>query len=373
MRKLEELKKIIYPENKLIIFGAQNHARGMYEALKICAPEIKVLFFLVSARKNNPEYIDEIAVKTIDGTSEEDTHVPVMVATPDVYFDEIVETLHRHNFHHIFDGTFGGDFDNEMRIVYYKNHFIDDGRNFEMFSDLTPSKENEDECINCNLMMYMAKSVFDRPLKKIYELPDYICMVQAGAALTDQIIAEKRDDVGKNISKKNRNYCECTVSYYIRQQAKEDYVGLCHYRRRFQWKEEDLQIIRRGQVDVILPYPVITKIYEIHYRPYIDEDVFQTMLSVLKREWPEYYVAATDVLKGDVFYPCNMLMAKNEVFAAYADWMFAVLTKVEEICGDETVRTDRYLGYLAEHLTTFYFVRNRDKLRIVHSRMEILK
>lgn len=378
MNDFESFKDIVQREKRFVIYGAQHHAHCMCIALKILLPEIKPSFFMVSDKKNNPDSIEGIAVRAIKECVQEDKEIPVLVAASEKYFDEIYETLRKERFINIINGTFGGRFDNDVRELYFKNCFFSGTSEFKALRQPGGEAGWGNKAAGQGISdvgMYMAKSVVDRKLQKEPEIPEYMHIVQAGAALSEKKIAPCRDDAGENISHKNRNYCECTVTYYIWKNAMEDYVGLCHYRRRFRWDKEDLEILQSGQADVVLPYPVITVKgqYEIHYKPYVEEQVFDTMLSMLKEYFPEYHAVALEVMQGDLFYPCNIVAAKKKIFDAYAKWMFAVLKKVEDICGDETVRTDRYLGYLAEHLTTFYFAKNRSNMNIVHSRMEILK
>lgn len=371
MNDFETFKSRIQQEKQFIIYGAQHHAHCMYIALKILLPEAEVLYFMVSDKKNNPDSIEGVEVKAIDECMVQDKDTLILVAASEKYYDEIFETLMTRQYTNIMNGTFGGKFDNDVRELYFQNSFFNGTLEFQTLHAMSAAPGHG----KSSICMYMAKCIVDKKLQSEPVIPEYMRVVQAGAALAERAIADCRDDTGENISRKNRNYCECTVTYYIWKNATEDYVGLCHYRRRFRWDAKDLEILGSGEIDVVLPNPVITVggQYDIHYKPYVEEKVYETMLSVLKESYPEYYETALEVMQGDLFYPCNMVAAKKKIFDAYAEWMFDVLARVEAVCGDETVRTDRYLGYLAEHLTTFYFVKNRKELNIAHSMMEILK
>lgn len=367
--EFEKLKQEIEKKDSIIIYGAQNHAHCMYVALNILFPGIIIPYFMVTKKEGNPDTIENVVVKSLCECDLEDRNTAVMVAASGKYYDEIEELLHHKGFWNIINGCFGGLLDNKIRNLYFKENYLNGRGKFILLSEL--QYQNGD---NKGICVYMAKSGVDKPLSRNALIPQYVCPVYAGAALSDKKIDICRDDEGENISLKNRNFCEGTVLYYIWKNAKEDYVGLYHYRRRFAWSEDDLMAVQSGEVDVVLPLPVITLRgqYDIHYRPYINEQVYQVMLDILEREYPEYYETSLEVMKGDLFYPCNVLVAKRDAFSEYARWMFDVLFKVEAVCGDETIREDRYLGYLAEHLTTFYFVHHADELKIVHSRMEIL-
>lgn len=41
------------------------------------------------------------------------------------------------------------------------------------------------------------------------------------------------DNLGKNISYKNKNYCELTGIYWLWKNVSDDYIGVEHYRRLF--------------------------------------------------------------------------------------------------------------------------------------------
>ena len=52
----------------------------------------------------------------------------------------------------------------------------------------------------------------------------------------------------------------------------------------------------------------------------------------------------------------------------YCDWLFPLLSRVEELSEPKgSERADRYIGYLGENLTTLYFMKNKDRLKIAHA------
>ena len=104
--------------------------------------------------------------------------------------------------------------------------------------------------------MYVAKSVFDAPLKNSCPLAPYNAEIQVGASVADKRIAEIADDKGYNISYRNKQFCELTALYWIWKNAGEDIIGLEHYRRNFilpaNWKDK----MASEKIDVILPTPL---------------------------------------------------------------------------------------------------------------------
>ena len=97
------------------------------------------------------------------------------------------------------------------------------------------------------------------------------------------------------------------------------------------------------------------------------------MVQALKEVSPEYYEHFEEVFQGQYFYNYNMLIAKEQVFKDYCNWLFPILERTEELSvprGSE--RADRYIGYMGENLTTLYFMVNKDKLTIAHTGRKML-
>ncbi len=227
-----------------------------------------------------------------------------------------------------------------------------------------------------NIQVYMAKFCKDKPLMNMYDLPDWIIPIQAGAVLTAERVCSLLDNSGRNISCKNANYCELTVLYWIwkNQICKNTdicarYYGLFHYRRFLDIREEDIKYINEGSIDVILPFPTVHEpdICEHHER-YICSSDWDAAKQALKELQPEYYAAYDNIFSGKYLYNYNMIIAKTEVLKKYCEWLFPILERVEELSvpkGSE--RADRYIGYIGESLLTLYFMHNENRLNIVHT------
>ena len=64
---------------------------------------------------------------------------------------------------------------------------------------------------------------------------DIYMPIQVGKALHANVeLGFQCDNTGDNISEKNDSYCELTAIYWAWKNLKDiDYIGLCHYRRYF--------------------------------------------------------------------------------------------------------------------------------------------
>ncbi len=222
--------------------------------------------------------------------------------------------------------------------------------------------------------VFMAKSHMDKSLKSECGMPAWIVPVQAGRSCTDIKIAELSDDTGDNISEKNPDFCELTVTYWVWKNVVCRYKGVCHYRRRMLLKDEDITNIFQGNVDMILPLPYICYPNATgQYMRYISKEDRKHLETALAYVSPESVDVLHEIDGQQIYYDFNMVIAKNDVFDDYADWMFSILFEAEKSCvPDGKIRGDRYAGYLGELLTTIYIFKNRDRLKIVHGERDWL-
>ncbi|MCR5777791.1 MAG: DUF4422 domain-containing protein, partial [Lachnospiraceae bacterium] len=129
-----------------------------------------------------------------------------------------------------------------------------------------------------------------------------------------------------------------------------------------------------NDVDVVLPYPLP---YEpdinAHHERYLKKEDWEALLTALKELYPEYADYFPKVLGQRYLYNYNVILAKKGVLGDYCEWLFPILERTEELSvpkGSE--RADRYIGYIGETLETLYFIKNADKLNIVHTACKML-
>ncbi|MDE6386819.1 MAG: DUF4422 domain-containing protein [Lachnospiraceae bacterium] len=408
-------------QSPFCIYGAGIVATNVYTALKTLY-HVKPLFFLVSDSEKGggldepPEEIDGIIVKRLSAWKQEQVtkqrvsagRVTYLIATPEEHHAAIIEAL-RTNVPYSSDsrkasGIFGisdaseenphiipvtNEVENELMEAYYRS--CPERRTVSELLSETKMRESRGipvESMLSGVRVFQAKSHMDKPLRKSksdlspdtlhdagqsYILPGYIVPIQAGAELASMSIADLKDNTGDNISEKNRNYCELTVTYHAWKNCHAAYKGICHYRRVFDIDDTQMQnlLIAQREWDVILPFPSVyyPDIDKEHMR-YVKESDWEAMLQALSETAPEYlafYRGA--VQKGEKFF-CNfnMLIAKSAVFDDYCSFLFRVLQRTEQLTkpkGPE--RADRFAGYLGENLTTLYFLKNREKLKIAYA------
>lgn len=341
--------------------------------------------FLVTSLAGNPSQIEEIPVQEALEAALGDGLI--LVAAPVEHHGAIGETLRNLGVSDEQIVFVDNALENRIMGAYYASlpEFETAGAllkevakaDHEKTSEKAAEKEGESrqtegksERSRLDIRIYQAKCHVDRPLTQEETLPACICPIQVGAALTERSVADLKDNTGDNISRKNRDYCELTATYYAWKNSGAAYKGLCHYRRVFELDAFELEkLFEGGETDVILPYPTIhlPDISRQHSR-YVSEPEWQAMCRAVEACEPSYAAEFDCLFSGRYFYNFNMLVAKAAVFDDYARWMFGILERTEEIIArDGIATTKRYAGYLGENLTTLYFRRNRERLKIVHT------
>ena len=89
---------------------------------------------------------------------------------------------------------------------------------------------------------------------------------------------------------------------------------------------------------------------------------------------PKEYDAAERIFSGNLYSPCNMLIASKEVLGQLCEWMFPILFAVAEHGGEkEDPYLNRYPGFISERLITYFFESRREKYRVVYANKNFLR
>ncbi|WP_282015414.1 DUF4422 domain-containing protein [Marinifilum flexuosum] len=213
------------------------------------------------------------------------------------------------------------------------------------------------------------------------------------------------DDTGDNISDKNGSFCEATGMYWMWKNAKDDYIGLSHYRRYFSktdksWCEKLMQKMmfliglskkrkgliyakdsekRRDQIldlatakeiledhDIILPElrllkRSVSEQYAIR-RPNNDLNIVG---DIIKEKFPEYSEAFNSMMSKNEIYACNMFLMKKPEFDRYMEWLFEILFELEkrvDLTGYSSYH-QRIYGFIAERLILVWLPKENLKIK----------
>lgn len=212
-------------------------------------------------------------------------------------------------------------------------------------------------------------------LDSMPKLDDFYKWLYVGAYKTE----ERRDgyiydDTGdKNISEKNGSFCELTGMYWIRHNSKDDIKGLVHYRRFFTkniWSEDTRHYLSEKDVRKILTkYDCIVSDRKYFSKKNIAENYrclhhgkdLDMLEEIIRSAAPEYMDAFHTAMSKTYLFPYNMLIAKAEVFDAYADWLLDILMKleaVENLDGYDAYQS-RIYGFLSERLLNVWLIKNK--------------
>ena len=343
----------------IVIYGAGTMGRALKLCLESDVYKKKVECFLVHSLENNPSDIDGCPVFESSAYSEKERKI--IVALNEKNLVSAIQALDEEGFHNLIILNASGDSWSYLKGNYFRNY------NKSLYLPFESVKAESNSIIeNASLKIYIAKSIYDKKIGEEEALGPYEANIQVGAALTDQAICDIQDNVGDNISFKNRQYCELTALYWAWKNDPSDYVGLSHYRRRFEVTEGELGWIIGNKVDVVVTIPVInTRGIGTQYCLDHAERDWKILKEELHKIHP-LYDDAFDVCQEQIyFYPCNMFIMKRDVLNEYCEWLFPLLFACEARIGlKDDAYQNRYVGFLAERLLNVYLYFNRDRLRI---------
>ena len=236
------------------IFGAKATAAGLFNALSVLEPDIKVEAFLVFDAKANVSEIYGCPVKGVADVPKENS--TVYVAVPELIHDEITIQLESLGFDNIIP------LDSKMEADLMEKYFEKNGK----FKSVHSLNLNDASVDAPKVTIYAASFYKDKSLKNPPEFPHYIKKIflgchgayKNGIDISNQ--ADFYDNDGDDISDKNPNRCEMTAHYWVwknRMNTDDEYVGICHYRRLLDLSDDDLKKIKENDIDVVLPFPMI--------------------------------------------------------------------------------------------------------------------
>lgn len=188
------------------------------------------------------------------------------------------------------------------------------------------------------------------------------------------------DDIGDNISIKNKNYCELTGLYYLWKNTNFEYIGISHYRRFFTKNSlNSLFDSQRSYVterelkkylkwfDCIIARRmyIAEKTVWDQYKMAHNEKDMRCVRKIIEERFPEYLKAFDYTLSLNYFCPYNMIYCRKSLFDSYCEWLFAVLNELEyriDITNYDQYQA-RIFGFIAERLLLVWLIKHESKTK----------
>lgn len=367
---------------KIYIFGAHSRAQTLAVYLQYLYPSLEVEAFLYDNEESNPLNVGKVPVLHLNKNITLHSDYPVYIGTRGIYHGQIIEKLKRIGFREIYPVTV--ELDLKLRNAYLEKYYISIEKRFLKIDRLPDtgilsnmqSRKGIQKIIQptkCqkSARIYVARSIHDKPLRQQYMPAFYEQEIQVGAAMTEERLADEilTDDTGDNISDKNSQFCELTALYWIWKNAKEDIVGLSHYRRHFILPDDWVERMKYYDVDVILPVPLyVAPSLEGNFRMRHDSSDWDYTMRCLEENDRSTYQKATDFFKGNLYSPCNMFIMSKKALEDLCTWLFPILFKVVKHGGQkEDAYQNRYPGFISERLITFFFEKHTKKYKVVYA------
>lgn len=213
------------------------------------------------------------------------------------------------------------------------------------------------------LDLYVISCHVDKPLSESIPVSKYDVNIQAGAANTElrtQPINDY-DNFEGSISERNERYSEATAMYWIYRHISSKYVGISHYRRKFDITDEEIDKLLDENIDIITLKAVdLGQSIEEDYKAVLFNADWKLFLEILKKQSPGIYEFAEDYYAGELIHPCNMNIFRAELYSEFGDWAFPIM---DEFYRRSQRKTDRYqrrdVGFIAERLSSLFVEKKR--------------
>lgn len=242
---------------------------------------------------------------------------------------------------------------------------------------------------NLTIFVMFYKDKYHVPQKEIY-VP-----LQCGSKDNPKI-CDLGDETGKNISEHNKYWSEITGLYWARfNYAPLEYVGLCSYRRFFNFKFNPLLPVKIyskdlakkvdvydvpnlksifSEFDIVLPKYFTYKdcIKNVLYSTYVKEDM-DLLFDTVREISPNIHWAINKFLGSNKMYGHNMFILPKNDYIEYCDWVFDILEKFRSKTNPDNypIKHIRLYGYAHEILLNIYVISNN--LKIAHSQIDWFK
>lgn len=214
--------------------------------------------------------------------------------------------------------------------------------------------------------------------------------IHVGKSLSNIDLGIQGDNTGENISNENPHFCELTGLYWAwKNMEPVDYIGLCHYRRYFNFNEHgtpfsDCTIIKSNKFDTLdLSLPNMDKLFK-HYDvilakpkcyPYslavdystcqISEDL-RTLFSIVNDLYSDYMPEMKFIFyRNNKLSHYNMMIMKWNDFNKYCEWLFNILFEAKNRINIEHYNAiqGRIWGYMSERLLLVYVKHQNMKVK----------
>lgn len=348
--------------NRLFLFAQSDYAARIKEYFRLIYPQLNVVDKIVPLETDKPDktvFSFKDKLKFFEDVGVDDV---IFVGFAVKFHNEIENLLKENGYHNIV--FYDSKLDNELKQEYLKKLYQSNGDEFNIIYDYPHIFTDE-----INAKIFMAKCVVDKNIFTECNISKYIVPIQVGAELTTTRIANCVDNIGENISERNRRYSEMTAFYWMWKNDCSDIVGLCHYRRHWVILDEIIAKMYANNIDAVLPLPTLCEksVFDDYLLKHIP-DVWPVMLDVLKEKSPDYYEASKSIFNEKIFYVSNMCILKRNVLNDLCKWMFPIVFEIEKRVGDlSDTYYNRYAGFCTERLITLYFIYNKNNLCISHA------